>query len=72
MLISDFVYTVDKQGNRRGWGVAQYSTPEKQMGDWFYANVYAREPEESYDRLLEHLAKLFPDTALSDLKKFLK
>ena len=35
MLISDFVYTIDKNGNRRGWGVAQYSTPEKHLDDDF-------------------------------------
>lgn len=72
VLISDFVYTMDKQGNRRGWGVAQYSTPEKQMGDWFSANVYGRKPEESCERLLEHLVRLFPHADTSDLKRFLK
>ncbi len=72
MLISDFVYTIDKNGNRRGWGVAQYSTPEKHLGDDFTEKVYAREPKESYDRLLEHLVHLFPDVPVSALKKFLK
>ena len=72
VLISDFVYTTDRNGNRRGWGVAQYNTPEKQMGDWFTTHVYAREPEESRERLLEHLAGLFPGATTSSLKKFLK
>ena len=71
-LISDFVYTTDRNGNRRGWGVAQYNTPEKQMGDWFTTHVYAREPKESYERLLVHLAGLFPGATTSSLKKFLK
>ena len=72
VLISDFVYTLDKNGNRRGWGVAEYSTPEKHLGDGFAAVVYAREPKESYERLFEHLVRLFPNVPAAELKKFLK
>ena len=72
VLISDFVYTIDKNGKRRGWGVAEYSTPEKHLGGAFTAKVYVREPKESYERLLEHLANLFPNARVTDLKKFLK
>ena len=72
VLISDFVYTLDKKGNKRGWGVAEYSTPEKTMGEFFTENVYRRSPEESYERLLEHLRKLFPQVPEKDLRKFLK
>ena len=72
VLISDFVYTLDKNGNRRGWGVAEYSTPEKHLGDGFAAAVYTREPKESYERLFEHLVRLFPDVPEAELKKFLK
>ena len=69
---SDFVYTVDKHGRQRGWGVAQYSTPEKMMGAAFTDRVYQREPAESYSRLLEHLHALLPGTSDKTLKKFLK
>ena len=72
VIISDFVYTLDKHGNRRGWGVAQYSTPEKFMGSAFSDAVYQRSPEESYALLLERLATLFPYATEKQLKKFLK
>ena len=72
LQISDFVYTLDKHGNRRGWGVAQYSTPEKFMGSAFTDAVYRRSPEESYNRLLDRLAALFPRATEKQLKKFLK
>ena len=72
VIISDFVYTLDKHGNRRGWGVAQYSTPEKFMDSAFSDSVYQRSPEESYARLLERLATLFPYATEKQLKKFLK
>ena len=72
VVISDFVYTTDRHGNRRGWGVAEYSTPERHMGEAFTGKVYLRSPQESYSRLLEHLAALFPHATEKELKKFLK
>ncbi len=72
VLISDFVYTVDAHGRRRGWGVAEYSTPELFMGTAFSENVYSRPPAESRERLLEHLSGLFPKTSAKDLQRFLK
>ena len=72
VIISNFVYTLDKNGNRRGWGVAEYSTPEKFMGDYFTERVYQRSPEESRERLMEYLRGLFPGVSEKDLKRFLK
>lgn len=72
VVISDFVYTLDKQGNRRGWGVAEYSTPEQWMGADFTEKVYLREPQESYARLLEHLTALHPQVSVAALRRFLK
>ncbi len=72
VLISDFVYTTDKNGNRRGWGVAEYSTPEKFMGADFSEHVYERSPEESRARLLDYLARLLPGASEKELKRFLK
>ena len=71
VIISNFIYTLDKKGNRRGWGVAQYSTPEIFMGAAFSEKVYQRKPEESYERLMEHLSSLFPAVPETSLKKFL-
>ena len=71
VIVSDFVYTLDKKGNRRGWGVAQYSTPEKFMGEFFSEQVYQRSPEESYARLLDHLRRCFPGAEDRQLKRFL-
>ena len=71
VIIRDFVYTIDKRGIRRGWGVAQYSTPEREMGPDFSEKAYIRSPEESYERLLEHLIRLFPQVPEKALKRFL-
>ena len=72
VLISDFVYATDKVGRPYGWGIAEYSTPEKQFGASFCEHVYARSPEESYQRVFDHLVSLFPQVAQTALQKILK
>ena len=47
VLISDFVYAVDKHGKPYGWGTGVYSTPEVFLGAPFTSRVYEREPAES-------------------------
>lgn len=71
VIISDFVYMKDKYGNPYGWGVAEYSTPEVFMADSFTDKVYQRPPEESYEKILKHFMKLFPNTDIAKLKKFI-
>ena len=72
VVISDFQYLKDKLGNEYGWGVAEYSTPEKFMGNKFTDKVYQREPEESYRLILEHLKKILPQASEEQIKKILK
>ena|GEM_PF-42247 len=71
ILTSDFVYMKDKSGKEYGWGVAEYSTPEKMMGDDFISRVYQRTPEESHALIMEHLGKLFPDIEEKKIARFL-
>lgn len=72
VLIDDFVYTMDKHGFPRGWGVAEYNTPEKWFGKDFTSRVYQRSPEESYERLYGMLRGWFPNEGEKVLKKALK
>lgn len=72
VVISDFVYMKDRWGKEYGWGVAEYSTPEKFFGEAFTSAVYRRPPEESFQRLLEHLHKLLPDVSDKALRRFLR
>ena len=72
MIISDFVYQRDKHGNPYGWGIAEYSTPEKLMGESFTDTVYERTPEQSYQRILMHLKEMLPDADESAIRKLLK
>ena len=72
VLISDFVYMVDKNGNEYGWGVAEYSTPEHFLGASFAEHVYEREPRESYERIREHLHRILPDASDQAIRRILK
>ena len=72
VVISDFCYEKDRFGNAYGWGVAEYSTPEKLMGKKFTDSVYKRTPEESYKRLVGHFAKILPNADISDIERILK
>ena len=72
VLISDFIYLTNKRGEQYGWGVAEYSTPERFMGNAFTECVYDKSPEESYEKVLVHLKTLLPSVDEAAIKKFLK
>ena len=72
VIISDFRYEKDRFGNTYGWGVAEYSTPEKFMGKKFTDSVYKRSPEESYERLVKHFTKILPNAGISEIERILK
>lgn len=72
VIISNFLYMTDKHGQPYGWGVAEYSTPEKFMGEDFTKKVYQREPQESYELIYKHLKKILPNAADGQIKKILK
>ena len=72
VIISDFRYMIDRDGNEYGWGVAEYSTPEHFMGESFRANVYNCKPDESYEILFEHLRDILPGADEAAIRKFLK
>lgn len=72
VIISNFLYMTDKHGQSYGWGVAEYSTPEKFMGEDFTKKVYQHEPQESYKLIYEHLKKILPNATDGQIKKILK
>lgn len=72
VIISDFRYATDKHGNEYGWGLAEYSTPEKFFGKRFTNKVYKRTPEESYERLFKHFKKILPGVDDKWIEKILK
>ena len=68
---ADFEYRRDKHGAPYGWGIARYAVPEQHFGTDFTAHVYTHTPEESRQRILAHLAALFPQATETQLQKLL-
>ena len=71
VLISDFDYEVDKNGEFYGWGIARYTIPEEYYGKTFAKRCYKRSPEESYKKLFRLIKKINPDASKEEIKKFL-
>lgn len=71
VIISDFKYAKDKFGNEYGWGIAEYSTPEKFFGRTFNNKVYKRTPEESYERVFKQFKKILPGVEDEWIEKML-
>jgi len=46
------VYSQDKFGRPYGWDIAEYTTPEMQLGPDFVTSTYRRKPEGSRERIL--------------------
>ena len=72
VVISGFTYARDRTGREYGWGVAEYSTPEKLFGADFTDRVYARSPEESRERVYKHLRALLPHAGEELVRRLLK
>lgn len=58
VCIADFEYKYTRAGERYGWGVARYCTPEAMYGDGI--THCDRTPEESRQYIINHLHSLFP------------
>ena len=67
----DFRQKKNKKGEEYGWHVAVFTTPENM---WGYRNVtaaYKESPAESASKVLEHVAKMYPDASAKDIRKVL-
>lgn len=69
--ISDFEYKITKRGERYGWGVARYSTPELSFGELIGLR-FKRTPEESLSFLIEEMKKRWPGISKRDWLYLLK
>lgn len=69
VVIADFEYAVDKRGRQYGWGIARYSLAESIAGETFMDALDGRTPEESRERIVEHLMKVLPHADVNAIKK---
>lgn len=73
VCIADFEYLVSKKGETYGWGVARYCTPEAMYPDIFPISdaVDKRTPEESRERIIDHLTSILPDIETKHIDKLI-
>lgn len=69
LCISDFKYKTTRKGERYGWGVAEYSTPEDMFGKSRLECDLT--PEESMEFIIEYVRKRLHRISESQLRKLL-
>ena len=70
LCISDFTYKITKRGERYGWGVAEYSTPETLFGR--NDLVTSLSPEECLDHIIDYVRARYPVATRTQLRQLLK
>lgn len=70
IVIKDFEYSIDRHGNRYGWGVARYATPESLYGRAF-VHAGERTPEESFQRMYDHLRRVVPSATDLQIRRLI-
>ena len=71
LTIRDFRRRKNKRGQEYGMAVTVYTTPESLFGAELVTSAYHEEPEESRQRILEHLQKTFPDASPGEITEVL-
>lgn len=69
MITEDFVYPQDKHGREYGFGWSLLTTPEQLLGR--QACQCERTPEDSYQRMADHLDHLLPDATEKQINRLL-
>ena len=69
IVTEDFVYPTDKHGREYGWGWSLLTTPEALYGR--DACQCERLPEESYQRIFDHLRQLLPEATERQIRKLI-
>lgn len=70
IVTEDFVYPRDKHNHEYGWGWALLNTPEQLLGK--EACHCDRTPEESLERMLNHLSHILPRATEKQLENLIK
>ena len=71
LIISDFEYKRTKKGERYGWGVAKYSTPELNFGSDLLLHEN-KTPEGSFKDLIKTIKSKWPSASSKSLVLLLK
>ena len=62
----------DRYRRYYGWGVAEYAALEELFGYDLITSAYQRDPQESKERMMQHLSSILPGASAQQLMKILK
>lgn len=71
LVVADFEYLYNKEGEPYGWGIARYTTPEALYGEDAINASSHRSPEESKQRLTAYLSQLLPQATHTQILKII-
>lgn len=71
VTIIDFDYDYDRFGQRYGWAVTRYATPENHFGQDYIERIYERDPEDSHQRLFGYLTGMLGMEYEKQIRKLL-
>ena len=69
LCLRDFRQRKNKKGQPYGWPVAIYSMPEHLWGYDHVCSAYNEEPQESGNKIYEHMKDIYPVATDKDIKK---
>lgn len=70
IVTEDFVYPIDKHGREYGFGWSLLTTPEKLYGTEACQSSYS--PQESFNRMVQHLKKTLAEASEQQIIKLIK
>ncbi|MCR5179917.1 MAG: hypothetical protein K6C30_01705 [Bacteroidaceae bacterium] len=70
IVTEDFVYPTDKHGREYGFGWSLLTTPERLLASHHAPSP--RSPEESFQRMADHLSQLLPAATEKQIRKLLQ
>ena len=68
----NFEYSKRKNGEEYGWGVARYGIMEDYWGEDLCTSEYRTDPQESFEKIVRHVAGILPDVDEAEIRKLLK
>jgi hypothetical protein len=71
LCMKDFRRRRNRKGEEYGWNIAVYAKPEYLWGYDYITSRYREEPEESRNRIVEHMKEIYPIATEKQIRKVL-
>ena len=71
VVVQDIEYAIDRSGNRYGWGMARMALADQCFPFDLYEACGDRTPDESRERIIEHLCDAMPSVPLTVFERLI-